>query len=320
MIPLVAALCVGFGLFSVITAIRARGDRRVDDLSAVLDGYASETGAAPVLEKEDDLRKALAQSGRMAEDALSSFSIIAKMRATLARSDWTLSAGELINVSLVAGLLGGIVGLLAGAPPLAFILVVIGLLGPYALVVRSVARRRNRFDEQLPDILDLLAASLQSGAGISAALELVVSEAAEPAAAEFGRVLNATRIGESLVDALQTMADRLDSRDLVYTVQAIAVQQRTGGRLAEVLSVVAEFMRSRFELKRELRALTAEGRLSAIILGCLPFALAGIISVTSPGYLKPLYTTAPGAAMLIGAGLLMSIAFVAMARIVRIEV
>jgi tight adherence protein B len=223
-------------------------------------------------------------------------------------------------VSLAAGALGCVVGFLAGSPPLAVLLLLVGVAGPYALVVRSVSRRRAKFDDQLPDILDLLAASLQSGAGISAALELVVAEAAEPAAGEFGRVLNATRVGESLVDALQTMADRLDSRDLVYTVQAIAVQQRTGGKLAEVLSVVAEFMRSRFELKRELRALTAEGRLSAIILGGLPFAIGGVISLTSPEYLRPLYTTGIGAVMLIGAGVLMLGAFVAMARIVRIEV
>lgn len=319
MTVLLGALLVAVGLFAVIVSARSRTGRRVRDLDAVLDSYSK--GSGPISPSEDpDLRRALAQTGRLAERALSGTSIVGKVRAQLARSDWTLSPGELINVSVGASVVGVVVGLVCSSPPLAVILGIVGAFGPYALVVRSVAKRRERFDDQLPDILDLLAASLQSGAGVAAALELVVSEASEPAASEFGRVLSATRLGESLVDAMQVMADRLDSKDLVYTVQAITVQQRTGGRLAEVLGIVAEFMRGRFELRREIRALTAEGRLSAYLLGGLPFAIAGFIAVTQPTYLEPLYKTGTGLAMLGIAGVLMFFAFISMSRIVKIEV
>ncbi len=187
-------------------------------------------------------------------------------------------------------------------------------------MARSVARRRTRFEDQLPDVLDLLAASLASGAGIAQALELVVAEADDPTATEFGRVLNATRLGATLVEGLEAMAERLDSRDLLYTVRAIAVQQQTGGRLAEVLRIVAEFMRARFELKRDLQALTAEGRISAYILGGLPFAIGGFLAFSSPLYLRPLYTTGAGLLMLAVAGVLMLVSFGMIRRIIRIEV
>ncbi|MCU1691059.1 MAG: Bacterial type secretion system protein domain protein [Frankiales bacterium] len=312
-----AALLVAVGLGCAFVAYRQKEQRQVADLRAVLDGYATSTG--PV-QQTDDLRAALARTGRLAERALSDTGLLARVRAQLLRSDWTLTPGEFLAVSAGALLLGIVVGVLSENVGLGLLLGLVGAVTPYALVSRSVSRRRAAFEDQLPDVLDLLSASLEAGAGIAAALELVVAEADEPAASEFGRVLAATRLGATLLEGLEEMAERLDSRDLVYTVQAIAVQQRTGGRLAEVLRNVAEFMRARFELKRELSALTAEGRISAYLLGGLPIALGLLISVISPGYLTPLFTTGPGLAMVCGASVLMLISFGMMKKIITIEV
>lgn len=314
---LLAALLVALGLGGAVVAYRQKEQRRVRDLRGVLDGYATSVG--PV-QQTDDLRAALARTGRLAERALSDTGLLSRVRAQLARSDWTLTPGEFLAVSAGALLLGLLVGAVSGTLGLGLLAGLVGAATPYLLVSRSVSRRRAAFEDQLPDVLDLLSASLEAGAGIAAALELVVAEADEPAASEFGRVLATTRLGATLLDGLQEMSDRLDSRDLVYTVQAIAVQQRTGGRLAEVLRTVAEFMRARFELKRELSALTAEGRISAYLLGGLPFALALIISVISPGYLTPLFTTAPGLVMVAGTSVLMLISFGMMKKIITIEV
>jgi tight adherence protein B len=319
MTSVLLALIVAGGLFVAVVASRTSSGMRVRDLRKVLDTYSSEDAAVPAQE-DDELRKALAQTGRLAERAFSETGIFARVRTTLARSDWTLSPGEFIAVSFGAALVGVVVGALSASPPLAVLLGVLGLVGPFLLVTRAVNKRRSSFEDQLPDVLDLLAASLESGAGISAALELVIAEAADPAATEFARVLTATRLGATLVDGLADMAERLDSRDLLYTVQAISVQQRTGGKLAEVLGIVADFMRGRAELRREIKALTAEGRLSAYILGGLPFAIAGFISIVNPDYLDPLYTTLPGIMMLLGSGTLMLISFFFMARIIKIEV
>ena len=317
MIPVLSAILVGLGILAIIVAGRLRRDRRVHNLSSLLDDYS---GPTVDLEGNDDLRLALARTGRMAERAFAQTSVLDKVRRTLARSDWTLSAGEFVATSLGIGLLGVLLGIVSSSPPLAVLLGVAGVIVPWLLVTTSVSRRRAKFDDQLPDVLDLLAASLESGAGIAQALELVVAEAPEPTATEFARVLAATRLGSTLVEGLEEMAERLASRDLVYTVQAISVQQQTGGRLAEVLQIVAEFMRSRFELKREISALTAEGRLSAYLLGGLPFGIAGMIAILSPGYLRPLYTTFVGIVMITGAGILMLISFFFMSRIIKIEV
>ena len=319
MTSFVLALIVAGGLFVAVVASRTSSQIRVRDLRKVLDTYSSTDAEVPAQE-DDELRRALAQTGRLAERAFSDTGLFARVRTTLARSDWTLSPGEFIAVSLVAGVIGVAVGVLSSAPPLALLLGLVGLLGPFGLVTRSVNKRRAAFEDQLPDVLDLLAASLESGAGIAAALELVIAEASDPAASEFARVLTATRLGATLVDGLADMAERLDSRDLLYTVQAISVQQRTGGKLAEVLGIVADFMRGRAELRREIKALTAEGRLSAYILGGLPFGIAGFVSITNPDYLEPLYTTLPGLVMLAVAGTLMLVSFFFMARIIKIEV
>jgi tight adherence protein B len=122
------------------------------------------------------------------------------------------------------------------------------------------------------------------------------------------------------VQALAEMAERIGSRDLDWSVQAIAVQQRTGGRLADVLRIVAEVMRSREELRRELRALTAEGRLSAYVLTALPVLFAGFLAFANPGYLHPLFSTAFGVFLVVGASVAMAVSYLAMMRIVRIEV
>ncbi len=311
-----AALLVAGGLFTAVVAQRARSARQVKDLRAVLDAhYIEDERPDP-----DQIRNLLARSGAAAERAFAKTGFLRRLKATVARSDWKVNAGELLAICAIAGAVGVLVGLSAGSVPLVLLLGGAGLFVPVTMVNRSVSRRRRRFEAQFPDVLDLLASGLESGSAIGAALTLVVAEAEEPAASEFARVLAATRLGSPLVEALAGLAERLDSEDLAWTVQAITVQQRTGGRLADILRSVAEFMRGREELRREVQALTAEGRLSAYILGGLPFGLALFVSVTNGDYLTPLFTTAPGLAMLAIAGTLMAVAFVMMAKIVRIEV
>ena len=130
-------------------------------------------------------------------------------------------------------------------------------------------RRRARFEADLPDIVSLIAGSLRSGWGIQQAIDLIVDETKDPAATEFRRVQSETRLGLSLEESLNKMAARLDSLDFAWIVSAIGIQREVGGNLAEVLDIAAAAIRERAELRREVVALTAEGRFSAIILvGC----------------------------------------------------
>ena len=312
------ALLVLVGLGAVAIALQAARARRVRDLSVLLDLRALAPADAEDAEETSSL---LAKSGAYAERALGhGSSLITRIATVLERSDWTLSAGEFLVVTAVAGALPAVLAGLVGGVLAAMLFGVTGLLAPYVLVCSSVTRRRTKFEAQFPDVLEVIAASLESGASVAQALELVVEEADEPVAGELGRVLSATRLGATLPEALDVASERLGSRDLEWTVQAISVQQRTGGRLAEILRIVARTMRARSEVKRELRALTAEGKLSAYVLGGLPFLLAGAISLLNPGYLSPLFHDPLGILMLAGSIALMGIAIAFMVRIVRVEV
>jgi Flp pilus assembly protein TadB len=317
MIPLLGGLLVGAGLLVAIVGRERANRRRVRDLRAVLELQSLLPAQQEGAEHTSTL---LARSGVVAERALGEASFFSRCAHVLDRSDWTLSAGEFAVVSSVTAAIGAVVGLVVFGVLGALVGGTIGLAAPYALVRRSVSRRRSAFEAQFPDVLDLVAASLESGASVAHALQLVVDEADEPTAGEFGRVLTATRMGASLPEALAEAADRIGSPDLDWTVTAVTVQQRTGGKLAEILRVVARTMRDRSEVQRELKALTAEGRLSAYILGGLPFALAGFLLLANPAYLAPLVTDPLGVMLLVGSGALMLCGFAWMRRVVRVEV
>ncbi|HVS67239.1 MAG TPA: type II secretion system F family protein [Mycobacteriales bacterium] len=317
MIAFVAALMVAGGILAAILARVAGSRRRVEDLRAALDLQSLEPARPENAERTSSL---LARSGLAAERALGDLDFLQRVRSLLDRSDWSLTAGEFAITSLVGAVIAAALGFFIGGPVLALIFAVVAAITPYLLVVRSVDKRKKAFEEQFPEVLDLIAASLESGASVMRALELVVEESEEPTASEFGRVLTASRMGTDLSEALASMSERLGSRDVDWTVQAISVQQRTGGRLADILRIVARTMRGRAEVKREVDALTVEGRLSAIILGALPFLIALVMLIVNPSYLKPLFHETVGLVMVGVAGALMLVGFAWMRRIVRVEV
>ncbi|HVW80078.1 MAG TPA: type II secretion system F family protein [Mycobacteriales bacterium] len=317
MIEFLAAVLVGGGIILAVTARAAANRRRISDLRAALDLQAI-SPARP----EDAPRTSalLARSGIAAEKALADVDFLDRVRQLLDRSDWTLTAGEFAVASAAFAAFAALIGWFLAGPILAVILLVVVAIVPYLLLVHAVDKRKKEFEDQFPDVLELVAASLESGASVVRALELVVEEADEPISSEFGRVLAATRMGSDLSDALAVMSARLGSRDVDWTVQAITVQQRTGGRLADILRIVARTMRGRSEVKREVATLTVEGRLSGAILGALPFFIALVMLIVNPSYLQPLFHQAIGLAMIAVAGVLMIVGFFWMRRIVRVEV
>jgi tight adherence protein B len=316
-VALIGSALVAVGGSAAVYSARRRSERRVKNLRQTLEiAYLEDD---PKL-TPSEVSSLLARAGVVAERTLARRGFFARVAAAIDRSDWNLSAGEFVAVSGVFALAGLGIGLLGGGPVFALLLAAAGGAAPYVAVNISIGRRRNKFESQFPDVLDLMAASLESGSSVSQAIELIVAEADEPAASEFGRVLSSTRLGAPLVDALRAMGERIGSRDLDWTVQAIVVQQRTGGRLADILRTVAEFMRAREEVRRELQALTAEGKLSAFVLGGLPFVVGAFIQISNPDYLTPLFTTTVGLVMTIGALALMGVGFFVMSRMIKIEV
>ena len=155
-------------------------------------------------------------------------------------------------------------------------------------------REKRKFENQLPDTLTLISTSLRAGYSLLQAVEAVASEAPNPTAREFGRAIAEARLGRPVVGALEGITNRTQSQDFEWAVMAIEIQREVGGNLAEVLQTVAETMRQRNRLKGEIRALTAEGRISAYVLGALPFAMAGFLLATNPEYIGTLFTTTFG--------------------------
>jgi tight adherence protein B len=154
---------------------------------------------------------------------------------------------------------------------------------------RRINKRRKAFEEQLPEALSVIASSLSAGHTFLRSIQMLCEESQAPMSEEFHRVVAETRLGGSLVDALDRMARRLDIKDLVWVVQAIRIQQQVGGKLADLLHTLADFIRAREDIRREVDVLTAEGRISAWVLTGLPVLIMVAVQVSNPEYLQPFY-------------------------------
>ncbi|HEY2641484.1 MAG TPA: type II secretion system F family protein [Streptosporangiaceae bacterium] len=195
-----------------------------------------------------------------------------------------------------------------------------GWLTMRLLLSIRISRRRAAFADQLPDMLQLVAGSLQAGFSLAQALDAVAREDAQPASGEVSRALAEVRIGAELEATLGAVAERMDSDDMRWTVMAIHIQREVGGNLAEVLRNTVVTIRERAYLRRQVRSLSGEGRLSAYILVGLPIAVGAWLFYSSPTYMRPLYTKPVGLLMLGGAGLLFVLGAFWMRALIKVEV
>lgn len=229
-------------------------------------------------------------------------------------AEWVLLGGcvAVVIATAISVLTGNvIIGVLVGA--------LVGWLSMRMLLSYLIRRRRGAFAEQLPDLLQLLASSLQSGFSLLQALDAVMRETAQPAAGEFARAMAEARLGVALEDCLETIADRMGSDDLRWTVMAIRIQKGIGGNLAEVLTTTVNTIRERGYLRLQVHALSAEGRLSAYILVALPLVVGVFLFITRRTYMRPLYTTHEGELMLAGAFVLIVLGALIIRQMIKLE-
>ncbi|MDJ0791761.1 MAG: type II secretion system F family protein [Acidimicrobiia bacterium] len=262
----------------------------------------------------------LRRAARSAESAAAQRGATNMIESALEQANIPLKPGEAIITAILVALLAFI---LLSAITRSFIWGVIGatlvLVGSLVFVNQVAARTRKRFETQLPDTLNLLATSLRAGYSLLQAVEAVGQEAPEPTRREFGRAMAEIRLGRPINDALSDIAERMDSQDFEWTVMAIGIQREVGGNLAEVLQTTSETMVQRNRLRREMKALTAEGRISAYVLAALPLLLFGAITVINPDYLKPMLENTIGLVVM-GAGIVfIGIGIYWMSRIVKVD-
>ena len=202
----------------------------------------------------------------------------------------------------------------------AAVVVLLGTVAPFLYLSVRASRRQAKFEEQLPSTLQLLAGALQAGHSLQQAVDTVVHEAGDPIAGEFQRVLTEARLGRPLEEAFEAMAKRTKSVDFKWTVMAIRLQRQVGGNLAEVLSTVSQTIRDRYSLKRQIKALSAEGRLSSLILSILPVLMFVALLLLNPVFLRPLFATTIGIMMLVVAAVLMIVGVFWLKKITEIKV
>jgi tight adherence protein B len=244
----------------------SRLDPSVAPPASALAGAGAAAGAA--------VERVLARRGRLAGGA-----------AALERAALRISLPDFVLVTGAATLALGALGTVLAGPLVGVLLTPLGPLGAKALVSLRTRRRQVAFADQLDDALQLMASSLRAGHSLLRSMDSVSQEAASPMAEEFARIVNETRVGRDLNEALDELAERMGSDDFSWISQAIAIHREVGGNLAEVLDAVGNTIRERNAIRRQVKALSAEGKLSAIVLMALPFGIAAFIWLTNPGYL-----------------------------------
>jgi tight adherence protein B len=229
-------------------------------------------------------------------------------------SEWLLLRA---GITVGGGLLGLLIG--AGSVVIGLLLVLAAIFGPTLYLKLKKARRLGAFGTALADTLQLMSGSLSAGLSLGQSIDTIVREGNEPIASEFRRVVVESRLGVTLEDSLEGVAQRMQSKDFEWVVMAIRIQRQVGGNLAELLLTVAATLREREYLRRHVKALSAEGRLSAYILGGLPPVFLIYLTLSKPDYVHPLWTTPIGWIMCVGMALLLGVGIFWMAKVAKVD-
>jgi tight adherence protein B len=308
-----AAFVATFLLAVMLLSIREKGRQRRSMANLILG-----RGRKKATTETSWMPSGLAQAGERFA-AASGFS--SRLDVKLEQAGLPMKAGEFVALTAVCALAGGVLGaiLLTNILFALMVAVVAGFI-PYAWVVRARSQRQKRMAEQLADVLSILASSLRAGHSFLQALDQVANEIKDPSASEFQRVVSEIRLGRSVDEAMVEMADRIGSDDMRWAMMAVNIQRQVGGNLAEVLDIVANTVRERAYIHRQVKVLSAEGRISIAILSLLPFGIFFYLVIVNPDYIGLLFSTNMGRLMLIIGGALMGMGIFIMTRIVKIDV
>lgn len=239
----------------------------------------------------------------------------------LMQSGLSMKLMTFIGLSLGLALGGFLLGQFLGLS-VVFSIILLVLAGslPYFYLIYRKDKRLTKFDEQLPDALDLIGRGVRAGHALPSALKMVGDEMANPIAEEFRAAFDEVNYGFSMQDALTNLATRVPSTDLQYFVVAVLIQRETGGNLAELLDNISAMIRARQKLYGTIRVLSAEGKLSAWILTLLPIVLALVINLINPAFMQVLWKDETGIKMIVGVAILMLLGIYWMRKIIKIRV
>lgn len=316
-ILLLVGMAMALGVFSVASLATDKDD----GLSAILRPY-EEGGAAPDAEGDHGLAQTalLQRAVEMTEEFAERQGFLEKVERLLERADLPLRAAEALFFYGAAVVLLGIGGFFMGGLMGGLMVMFFAAIIPAAGVNFVAGRRQKAFNSLLPDTLHLLSGSLRAGYSLMQGVEAVSQEVEEPMGKELRRVVTEARLGREVEDSLQAVGERMESADFEWVVMAIRIQREVGGNLSELLLTVADTMIHRDRLRRDIAGLTAEGKISAIILGLLPVGLGIFMYMANPDYMQPLFSTGLGKGFLAAAVISASVGFAWMKKIINIEI
>lgn len=235
--------------------------------------------------------------------------------------DWPLLGSEF---EILLFLLGAVCGLVAFSLTLAPLALLLGFMGGIllglGLLERSIERRKKAFTNQLCDMLTTIANALRAGFSFMQAFELVAKEMDAPASYEVEKVISETNVGLPLEEALGNMQKRVGSSDFELVIAAVLIQRQVGGNLAQVLDTISGTIAERISMRREVMALTAQGRLSGVILVILPIAVGLFLTIVNPSYMRPLFEEQVGHIAIGAAAFMDLVGWLIIRRIVDIKV
>ena len=308
---LVAALCVGLGQAFLVS-------RQKQQIRAMLRRAESDPGKRHV-----DLLKPEVQQDSLSK-AMEGIGAFHRLTGLLEQSGIGWSTGKFMILTLVAGIVGFFVG--SCVPPLSsnhlarFVLAPITALIPFFLMMRKRTKRLAKFEEQFPEALNFLSRSMRAGHAFSIGLEMLVADSPEPLGFFFRQMLNDLHLGATLEAALGKLVTSVPIIDVRFFVSAVLLQQGTGGNLSEILDSMAKIIRERFRLKGQIKAASAHGRVTGLILAIMPVIVAGLLFIISPEYLLMLGKDPDGKKLVIAAGIGQVVGYFCIRKIVNIKV
>jgi tight adherence protein B len=329
-IEIIAAIAAGIiGLLVLVFGVISIRSDRQTVIDERLGRYASEYGSslAEATEAEGAFATQLTPTEQVREiidQAVQEREFAKRWKIQLAQADLKITPGEFLLAhfaSVIGTFLVGFLVLFGGNIIFSLMVAIFGFFIPRIYVARRTDKRKNAFEQQLPDNLQMWVNGLRSGYSVLQAIEAIAKEAAEPTATEFRRVVKEVQLGIPLDEALDHLLERMPGDDLDLVITAVNIQREVGGNLAEILEVISHTIRERIKLKGEIRVLTSQGRITGYIIGLLPVFLLMLMMVISRDYVMQMFENQLCGWPMLGCGATMiSLGIASIGKIVDIQI
>ena len=292
----------------------ARVQMRLDSITGEAPHPLDKPGAASLLREE------FVQGSPYLTLLLRGFPRLRDLGLWLEQAGMTMSPRRFTQVAAIVTVFGGILGLLFSGTALGlFVGILVGVMLPFLFLRFKTRHRQKGFEKQFPETLRMLATSLKAGHALPAGIQMLGEELPPPVGLEFAKVSQESGLGLSIDDALKNMLRRMDNPDLRFFVTSVMIQRETGGNLATILHQLDALIRERFKIRGQVKAMTAPGRMTGMVLGVMPLGVGGFIAFLNPVYMAPMWNTPLGRTLAVGGFVLQLMGYLVIRRIVNVR-